>query len=205
MPNEEQVVDGSADVGAQTDPAEATAATAAAPTADVKFTSEQQAHIDKLIGERLTREREKVEADLKAKGEADAKAAEAQKLKDEQKWEELAKTQEAKAAEAESKLAAATAQLEKANKVLEGLVEARKKELPEAMLKALDGRDIYDQLELAEAFINALPAQPASGRTAATTPTPKPQKGQQDYVQQAIERQNKRAVKDDPYAELMKR
>jgi hypothetical protein len=59
------------------------------------------------------------------------------------------------------------------------LVESRKKGLPEAMLKTLDGRDIYDQLELANAFIESLPAQPANGsatqRQAVTTPTPEAQ------------------------------
>ncbi|MCL4806129.1 MAG: hypothetical protein KJ046_17685 [Anaerolineae bacterium] len=165
METEEQI-NGSAGDGAQTDQAKANAA--------VTFTAEQQAHIDKLVGERLTRAQEKWKADLEAKGQTDAKAAEARRLKDEQRWQELATSQEAKAAEAEQKLAAAAEQLERANAVVEGLVEARKRDLPDAILKALDGRDIYDQLQLATAFAEAMPAQaggPAQ-RTAATKPTP---------------------------------
>ena len=169
MTTEEIVVDESADAGAQTEQAQA------APEA-MSFTAEQQAHIDKLVGERLKRAQEKWLADLDAKNEAEKKSAEAKRLKDEQKWQELAQAQEAKATEAESKLAIAKEQLERANEVIEGLVEARKKGLPEAMLKALDGRDIYDQLELANAFLEAMPAPQASvsspQRQATTTPTP---------------------------------
>jgi hypothetical protein len=145
----------------------------------LSFSAEQQAHIDRMVGERLKRAQEKWQADLEAKNEAERKAGEAKRLKDEQKWQELAQAQEVKATEAEASLAKAREQLARANKVIEGLVESRKKGLPEAMLKTLDGRDIYDQLELANAFIESLPAQPANGsatqRQAVTTPTPEAQ------------------------------
>ncbi len=169
MTTEQDVNAESADAGAQTDQAQAAAGA-------MSFSAEQQSYIDKLVGERLKRAQEKWMADLEAKGEAEKKSAEAKRLKDEQKWQELAQAQEVKAAEAEGKLATAQEQLERANKLVEGLVESRKKGLPEAMLKALDGRDIYDQLEIANAFLEAMPTQPPSGavpqRQAATTPTP---------------------------------
>lgn len=174
MTTEEAEKDAGADVGAQTDQAKAPPA--------VSFSAEQQTHIDKLVGERLARAQEKWLEDLRAKGEAESKAAEAKRLKDEQKWEELAKSQESKAAEAERALASTAEQLERANKVVEGLVALRKKELPEAVLRALEGRDIYDQLELANAFLEAMPVQPAAANgqpgRAATRPTP-PAQGRQ--------------------------
>jgi hypothetical protein len=169
-----------ADVGAQTDQTQAQSPAPAQPAAGaLSFSAEQQAHIDRMVGERLKRAQEKWQADLEAKNEAERKAGEAKRLKDEQKWQELAQAQEVKATEAEASLAKAREQLARANKVIEGLVESRKKGLPEAMLKTLDGRDIYDQLELANAFIESLPAQPANGsatqRQAVTTPTPEAQ------------------------------
>lgn len=145
------------------------------------FTAEQQAHIDRLLADRLKRAQEKWHADLTAQSEAEKKAAEAKRLKDEQKWQELAQTQEAKANEAEAKLAEARERLTRANEVIEELVESRKKGLPETMLRALDGRDIYDQLALANAFIESLPPPPpatngtAPPRQAVTTPTPEAQ------------------------------
>ncbi len=176
---QEETVEG-ADVGAQTDQAQVQSpALAQAVAGAMSFTAEQQAHIDRMVGERLKRAQEKWHADLEAKSEAEKKATEAKRLKDEQKWQELAQTQEAKANEAEANLEQVKEQLTRANKVVEQLVESRKKSLPETMLKALDGRDIYDQLELANAFIESLPAQPVSApttqRQAVTTPTPEAQ------------------------------
>ena len=48
--------------------------------------------------------------------------------------------------------------------------------------------------------------QPAAGRAATTPPTPQPQPGgPTDFVKQAIERQQKRATENDPYAAMRKR
>lgn len=175
----------------------------AAPPAPA-FSSEQQAHVDRLVGERLKRAQEKWQADQEAQQKANAEAAEADRQRKQGEWEALARKHEGKATDLEGKLKAAATQLERANAVIEALAEGRKKGLPEAMLKALEGRDLYDQLQLADAYWSSQPA--AGQRAASTTPTPPAQTaGQGDFVKQAIERQHKRATAEDPFAAMMKR
>lgn len=157
---------------------------ASPPTAAVVFTAEQQAYVDRLIDDRLKRDREKrqKELDAKTKAEADkakaeADAAEAERQAKQGEWEALARKHETTAKEVRSQVDDLKARLERADGVIAELVEARKAGLPEAMLKALEGRDIYDQLQLANAFQESLPA-PAKEPTSApngrqpTLPTP---------------------------------
>jgi hypothetical protein len=171
--------------------------------AAVQFSAEQQAAVDKLIAERLKRAQEKWQNDQKVKAQADTDAAEAQRLKDEQKWQELARKHEGRATDLDGKLQSATAELEKATGLITSMLEGKKKGLPEPMVKLLDGKGIFEQLEIVEAYLAAQPA--GAQRTATTTPTPPAQGGQSDYVKQAIERQQKRATADDPFAAMMKR
>lgn len=139
----------------------------------VAFSPEQQRAIDKLLSERLKRDRAKWEEGLAEKGRAEAEAAEAQRLQDEQKWQELARKHEGKAAEEAARVKELAARLERADAVVGQLLEARKAGLPDAVVKVLDGRDVYDQLEIVNAFLAAQPA--AAGQPAqrpATTATP---------------------------------
>lgn len=191
------------DAGAGTTSGATTGAATGNDAADVTYTAEQQAHIDKIVGERLAKVQAKWQADQEAKAKAANEAAEAEQQKAKGEWETLAHKHEGKVTELEGKLTEATTQLERANAVIAGLVENRKKGLPPAMLKALEGRDPYDQLQLADAYWSS---QPANGqRAAATTPTPPAQTaGAANYAKQAIERQNKKAVENDPYAAMMK-
>lgn len=66
----------------------------------VTFTTEQQAHIDKLVGERLERERKAQQAKID-KAKADAEAAQAAERGE---WELLARKHEARAVELETEL-----------------------------------------------------------------------------------------------------
>lgn len=145
---------------------------AAGEPAAVTFTAEQQGHIDRLIGERLKRDRAKWQADQDAKAKAAADEAEAKRQAEQGEWEALARKHEGRATELDGALAAARERLERADGVIAELVEARKAGLPEAMLKALAGRDLYDQLALAEAFHASLPAGGTAGARQATPPTP---------------------------------
>ncbi len=161
--------------------------TAAAPAPT--FSAEQQAHIDKVVGDRLRRAQEKWRADQDAKAQAEADkvkaeqdAAEAKRQSEQGEWEALARKQETAATEAKTQVKELSAQLERANGVIAGLVESRKTGLPEAMVKALEGRDLYDQLQLVDAFLTALPAATTAAPTGvngqqrqATQPTPQPQ------------------------------
>lgn len=185
--------------GQAADQGSASGATAAATP---QFTTEQQAAVDKLIADRLKRAQQKWQDDQKTKAAADTDAAEAQRLKEEQKWQELARKHEGKATELGTQLEATKADLERATTLITSMLEGKKKGLPEPLVKVLEGKSIFEQLELVDAF---LAAQPAGTQRTATTPTPQAQGGQSDYVQQAIKRQQTRATADDPYAAMMKR
>jgi hypothetical protein len=149
----------------------------AGPQAAVTFTAEQQTAIDKLISDRLKRAKAQWQTDADTKAKADADAAEAKRQAEQGEWEKLARTNEGRVTELDGLNKDLTARIERADKVITTLVETRKAGLPEAMLKALDGRDIYDQLEIANAYHASAPAQPANGQPGrtATTPTPAPQ------------------------------
>lgn len=164
--------------------ADATGDTGASPAAAdltpaVTFTPEQQVALDKIVSDRLKRAQDKWKTDADAKAKADADAAEAKRQAEQGEWQSLAQRHEQRATELEGKYKETAAMLERANAVIVGLVESRKQGLPDTLLKTLEGRDIYDQLELANAFHEAMPqpAQPANGQTTrpATLPTPAPQ------------------------------
>ena len=167
--------------------------------------AELQPVVDKVVADRLKRAQDKWKADQEAKAAADTDAAEAKRLEDEKKFQELAQKHERRAVDLDAKLKTATADLEKATALINGLLESKKKGLPESVAKLLEGRSIFEQLEIADAFLAAQPAG-SGGRTASTNPTPSPQTGgQQDFVRLAIERQNKRATGNDPNEAMMKR
>ncbi len=176
---------------------------APAPAAQPSFTAEQQAAVDKIVADRLKRAQDRWKADQEARAAADTDAAEAKRLEEEKKFQELAGRHERRAADLDTKLKTATADLERATTLINGLLESKKKSLPEPMVKLLEGRNIFEQLEIADAYLAAQPAAPA-GRSP-TPPTPAPQGGQGDYVRQAIERQQKRATENDPFEAMMKR
>lgn len=152
------------------------------------FTAEQQAAVDRLVSERLKRDRAKWQQEAEAEAKAKAEAAEAERQQALGEWEVLARKHEATAAEAKTQVGELSARLERADAVIAGLVDSRKAGLPEAMLKALEGRDIYDQLQLVDAFAASLPAQPAAGARQPTQPTP-PQQGKHELTAEERRRQ----------------
>lgn len=158
----------------------------------VSFTAEQQAHIDRVVSERLERERKKQQAAID-KAKADAESAQAAERGEFQK---LYETEKAGRAEAEARLR----QME--------LDQMRRDAAGAAGIPQLWGRLQGETPEALAEDAKALAAvvQPAAGSgRSPTPPTPAPQGGQPDYVRQAIERQQKRATDNDPYAEMMKR
>ena len=177
-------------------------ASGANTVATPQFTTEQQVAVDKLIADRLKRAQQKWQDDQKAKAAADTDAAEAKRLADEQKWQELARKHETRVGELDGQLKTAQSELERATSFITGMLDAKKRGLPEPMQKLLADRGVFEQLEIVEAY---LAAQPAAGQRTATQPTPQAQGGQSDYVKAAIERQQKRATGDDPFAAMMKR
>jgi hypothetical protein len=108
----------------------------------VTFTSEQQAHIDKLVGERLERAQKKWEADQQATAEKAKAEAERQRLKEQEEYKTLAEKAEAQVAELEPFKASAERYLE----ALNGYLEKERAGLPDHILSLLDAMDAPEQL-----------------------------------------------------------
>lgn len=96
---------------------------------EVNFTSEQQKAIDKVIAERLKREREKwASAADEAKKKAEEEAEKA-RLKEQEKWQELAEAAEKKVAELEPVAKSTAEQLKAYQETVNALLDAKIKEL----------------------------------------------------------------------------
>ena len=164
-----------------------------------QFTAEQQAVVDRIIADRLERAKQGWQADQAAKAAADSDAAEAKRLADEKKFEELARRREAEAAD----LRAEMAQM-KRDQLRRDVAQAAG--IPQ-LWQRLQGETADELAEDAKAL--AVMMQPSGGHgqpRSATKPTPGAQTaGADDFVKQAIERQNKRATENDPFAAMMKR
>ncbi len=129
------------------------------------FTAEQQAHIDKLVSDRLKRERDKQQAAID-KAKADAEAAQAAERGEFQK---LYEAEKAKAAEAAARLA----QVEHDQQRRDAAQAAGIGQL----WQRLQGTTPEELAEDAKALAALMqPAQPANGQARqGTIPTPPPQ------------------------------
>ena len=108
--------------------------TGADKAAKVEFTAEQQAHIDKIIGERLVRAQAKWAADATA---ADAKAesdAEQKRLEEQAEWQKLADQRQARIIELEPLEATTKADAE----LFEGMLESKLKTLGDKAKTAIE-------------------------------------------------------------------
>ena len=157
-----------------------------------QFTAEQQAAVEKIVAERLERERRKQQAAID-KAKADAEAA---GLAEQGKYKELYEKAQAEAKAAAEELARI------------GFDQQRREAAQAAgiphLWQRLQGATAEELAVDAKAL--AAMVQPAGQRSGSTMPTPQPQTtGQSDYVKQAIDRQQKRATDNDPFAAMMKR
>ena len=138
--------------------------------APLTFTAEQQAHIDKLLGERLQRARDKWEADNKAASDKAAEEAEKQRLTEQQKYKELAEKADTRVKELEPLVDKVKRQDEALGKIL----EQQRKGLPEHIIALLD--KVGDPLEqlawLAENASKAKPKIPDIDGGRGSTDTP---------------------------------
>lgn len=137
------MTDETATQNAQTEAAEAqTTATAAGSTSGAAADTEArftQADLDKMIGDRLAREREKAAKEAqKAQAEAERKA-----LAENQEWKTLA---ERTAAELETARVAA-ARVERADELVKSMYENRLKTLPAPLRKAVESLPAQDPLD----------------------------------------------------------
>ena len=165
----------------------------AAPPPQPTFSAEQQAAVDRIVAERLERERKKQQTAIdKAKADAEAAA-----LAEQGKYKELFEKAQAEAKAAAEQLA----QMERDQQRRDAAQAAG---IPQ-LWQRLQGETAEALAEDAKALAAMVQPAAGGGRTATTSPTPPAQSGQQDFVRQAIERQQKRATFNDPYAEMMRR
>lgn len=155
--------------------------------AALKKTREEAADYRRKLREAEAREQ------AAAKAREDAEKAQAE---EQGRFRELYEAEQKRAADVEAKLA-----------------QMERDQLRRDAAQAVGIPQLWQRLqgETAEALAEdakALAAmmQPAAGRAATTPPTPQPQPGgPTDFVKQAIERQQKRATENDPYAAMRKR
>jgi hypothetical protein len=147
------------------------------PAADEK--SFTQADVDRIVAERLEREKKKAEkAAQTAKEEAEAKA-----LEEQQEFQKLAEKHGKKADklqgeldESLAKLEEATARVEAVEKALETHLKAQKDGLPESVLELLEKLDTVEQLEYLAKHGESLSAKGGGG---GVPPSPRPADGDQ--------------------------
>jgi hypothetical protein len=121
--------------------------------------SEYQATIDKIVTERLERERRKNEKERdKEKEELELK-----QLEEKEEWKKLAEKSTAKVTTLEAELAALISLKEKQDKyekALKTYVDSLRKGIPEHVVTLLDKLDPVEQLEYISANIDALRKKP---------------------------------------------
>jgi DNA repair exonuclease SbcCD ATPase subunit len=138
----------------------------------VQFTPAQQAHINAIIAERLKRDREKWEADAQSARERAEREAEAQRLAEQQKWQELAQKRETEVKDLQRALEEGQkreGRLTRLEAALKAQLEAQRQGLAPHLLTLLDKMPVEEQLEYLSA--NAAALRPA-GQVAGIPPTP---------------------------------
>ena len=100
----------------------------------MEFNEEQQAFVDKLVGDARVKAREKAQSDFEAKLQAEKEAAERQAMVDQAKWKELAESSSAKLQELE----ALAPQLEKYEGLIADMLQSKVKALGDSAQKAVE-------------------------------------------------------------------
>lgn len=121
--------------------------------------SDYQATIDKIVTERLERERRKNEKER----EKEKEELELKQLQEKEEWKELAEKSTAKAASLEAQLAELDSLKEKQDKyekALKTYVDSLRKGIPEHVIMLLDKLDPVEQLEYISTNIDALRKKP---------------------------------------------
>ena len=126
------------DGGGQKPKTDDTTGTNGSNSGEVSFTPEQQAKIDKIVGERLERERKKIEAEqAEAKQKADDEAEQA-RLAEERKFQELADKHKAKVGELEPQVASQAETISSYETAVSEILEAEIKAIGDAAKTAVD-------------------------------------------------------------------
>ncbi len=138
----------------------------------VMFTPAQQAHIDKVIADRLTRDRErqaKAETERRAKAEGEAEAT---RLVKQQEWEKLAGDRKTKVESLQSQLDETTAKLRQLDLRSKFMAQAETQSLKFANAQAAN--DAFVLADLSEIDMDGDDADKAIGAVIKTLSTDRP-------------------------------
>lgn len=132
---------------------------------EVTFTEEQQAVVNKLVGDARTKEREKAKADLQQEADKEKKRLEEEALEKNKEWERLAATraQELETVTKErDELFPLKDTVAKYKGVLDKMVAEAKKSVPKHLLPLLDKMDPVEALDYLTDHAKELNVKPRS-------------------------------------------
>lgn len=161
---------------------------------EVSFTPEQQAHIDKVIGDRLARARKKWEEEADEAKKKAAEEAEQRRLAEQKEFEQLANKRAEMISELEVKLAEfqeLEKTVERYKTALQTHLETQRAGLPEHVTALLDKLDPVEQLEYVASHNEAL-----RKGTAGVPPTPPSGKRGLDQLTEDERRQRSAGVRN---------
>jgi DNA repair exonuclease SbcCD ATPase subunit len=114
---------------------------------EVTFSDEQQAKIDRIIAERLSRAEEKWKTKAEKVRQKAKEEAEKARLKEQAEWKKLAEQAESKLEEIKPQYESASEKLERYQGALSGYLEAARDGVPDYVTDLLDKLDPVEQLQ----------------------------------------------------------
>lgn len=136
----------------------------------ISFDESQQAAIDRLIGERLKRARDRWEAEAQAAQEQEQAEAKAKRLEEQQEFQELAEQRKARVKELESRVSDLEPELKRHKEVLENHAAAMMDGLPDHVLALLAKMDVVERLDYLSEHGDKLRTSGKGGRGVPPTP-----------------------------------
>jgi molecular chaperone GrpE (heat shock protein) len=112
----------------------------------VTFTDEQQAKIDRIIAERLSRAESKWQEKTERERQKAKEEAERKRLEEQAEWEKLAKQHQTELEEIKPAYESASEKLERYQSALSGYLEAARDGVPQYVTDLLDRLDPVEQL-----------------------------------------------------------
>lgn len=136
----------------------------------VEFTEEQQAYVNKLIGDARKEGRDRAAREAEEARKTSEDEAEQKRLEEQKEFEKLANDRKAKLDALEAQVKTLAGQNEKYVSAIKAKLDAERKGLPEHITALLDRLDPADQLEWLAANGEAA-KKPTGGSTTPGTPT----------------------------------
>lgn len=158
----------------------------------IEFSPEQQAYLDKLIGDARKEGRDKAAREAEDARRTAEDEAEQKRLEEQKEFEKLANDRKAKLDALEAQVKTLAEQNEKYVSAIKAKLEAERKGLPDHIMALLDKLDPVDQLEWLAG--NAEAAKKPSGAQSPGTPT-RPRKPSEPPDPGKLEKQERFGVR----------